>query len=424
MRRGRRLRTKRFRLSGGSIVRLVLIGVCAAGAIWLSVAVGVANILRTSRPDTALRFAPFDAGSKARLAESALADLLTRRRGSSAEAERLSRAALARDPTQVVGWRSLAMTVELRRAQSRARQLFYFTESLSRRDLGTQLWLIEERVRANDIRGALRHYDVALRTSNSAGRLLYPVLIAASTEPAIVDALADFLATNPPWSNDLFAQFATQGAPSPRNLAALLGTLSRRHADLRPETMNVIVNRMVEDRQFEPAWRIASLVRRLGPAEALLRNGGFDAVENASPFDWRYEQGNDLSAEPLVVERAGEGPVLVVRANAGSAGSVARQLLVLRPGAYSISARSGGIPGTPVAKLYWNLVCADNASQMLLQTEPRTAGERGALSGEFRIPPSSCSAQWLVLVGRSDLETDVASAWTDGVTIRRAGSGS
>src|SRR4051812_22975633 len=120
MRRGRRSRGKRLRLSRAAILRLALIGIVAAGAVWLSVAVGVSNIVRTSRPAAAMRFAPFDAGSKARLAETALTEILTRRRGSPAEAERLARAALARDPLQVVAWRSLAMAFELRGARAQA----------------------------------------------------------------------------------------------------------------------------------------------------------------------------------------------------------------------------------------------------------------------------------------------------------------
>src|SRR3546814_1290750 len=67
--------------------------------------------------------------------------------------------------------------------QAKGERLLAYSQKLSRRDLRTQLMAIELAVAQGDISGALRHYDIALRTKKNAPELLFPVLTSALPDP-------------------------------------------------------------------------------------------------------------------------------------------------------------------------------------------------------------------------------------------------
>jgi hypothetical protein len=399
------------------IARLAVIAPVAVALLYICVSVGIANFgqVRALDPELALRYAPFDARARASLSE-AILTISARRGGDSAPAGSLAREAIARDPTIVSAWRTLAILAELRGDRIGATRLFHFAERLSRRDLPTQLWLIEERVAADDIPGALRHYDVALRTSPEASSLLIPVLVSATSSNAIVGPLAQLMATNPPWLSDLMARFS-EGSPSAPNLAALLQAFTHGRSLPRSETMSAIIGRMVNNRDFEPAWRIHRLLRRISPAELYLRNGGFSDSESLSPFDWQFANEGDLQAGPILLTGAGQGPVLEMHTGAGQSGTVARQLLVLAPGPYSLSATMGPIGDAGSAQLRWNLSCAGAPSNTIGETVTRIGRNPEVMRATFRVP-AGCAAQWLKLDLRADSDSAEGSAWADSVEIR------
>src|SRR3546814_3599342 len=59
---------------------------------------------------------------------------------------------------------------------------------------------IELAVAQGDISGALRHYDIALRTKKNAPELLFPVLTSALPDPAIRTELVKTLGGQPKWA--------------------------------------------------------------------------------------------------------------------------------------------------------------------------------------------------------------------------------
>ena len=178
-RRRRRSGAVRLRLSRGMMARLVPALLFAIATGWLLVVVSGANIVREVRPDLALGMMPFDARAKAKSAER----LSASPRATPAqlrEARRLATEALDRDPTIASAWRTLGLVSTLRNRPGAAAGFFHTSERISRRDVPTQLWLIEEAVARNNIPAVLHHYDVALRTSRASHPLLLLILIAAT----------------------------------------------------------------------------------------------------------------------------------------------------------------------------------------------------------------------------------------------------
>ena len=379
--------------------------------MWLVVAVGGANVFGARNPYLAMRFAPFDGPAIAAAADQGMiAASLDNRLAP--DVDLLARTALARDVTLVGAWRSLAAVNEIRGQRSTARTLFQFAERLSRRDIPTQLWLIEERVGANDIAGALRHYDIALRSSSRTGAFLLPILAAATSEDAVVPPLVAMLRTNPPWRNDFLYQLA-QRAPSAVNVVRIVQGLAP-EGGLPTTTMGFMIDQLVARRAFDEAWQVYRIVRPLPRSELLLRNGNFEGPELPYAFEWRFENWPNLSVGPAGLD--GGRIALAVRAEGGETGAAARQLIRLPAGRYRLAARSGPLPETGPARLGWRITCANSPSRELMGTGTAFDPDQAL----FEVPATGCSAQWLELRLRTEDEDQHAGAWIDDVALSPA----
>jgi len=113
----------------------------------------LAFVIRPADPALALRIDPDNAEIQASRAEQLLRlDPSANRRA----AEELARQSLRRSPVSAAGATMLATARDLAGDTSTARRLMDYSESVSRRDLPTQLWFVEDAVRRNDIPLALQ----------------------------------------------------------------------------------------------------------------------------------------------------------------------------------------------------------------------------------------------------------------------------
>ncbi len=406
-----------FTLSRQTLMRLAFIVPLSALFAWLSVANSGAGILRSVRPDLALGFQPWDARAKAKAAEQALIQN-GGRNSDLAAADRFAREALVRDPTIVAAWRSLGMIAIARRQPAEAARMFHFAGQLSRRDLPTQLWLIEERVQSNDIPGALRQYDATLRSSGASYEILFPILVQATAGDGIVEPLADLLNTMPPWRR-YFIEQLTAGAPDPAKLVRLMQLIRRSANPDEQELMATAMRTMIERRQLEPAWRVYQLLAGPSPAAAL-RNGDFDRANRYPPFDWEIADGLNVGAE-LRPSAEGRGQQLRAFATSGSGGMVARQLLLLQPGVYEVTAAAGPDEDTNPAHLTWLVQCVGATGTPLLSADLPGLARRVQARAMFRVP-AGCGGQWLNFNIRADFGPGTTAGWVDQVSIRRIGN--
>jgi len=410
-RRGRRIPP----ISPGRAVALLAVVAFTVASAWLTIAVSAANAFRAVRPDLASSFAPFDARARAGLAEQA-AIRATRSTAAQEETLRLAREALQRDPTLVSSWRTIGLVMELQGRRPEAARLLHFSEHLSRRDLPTQLWMIEERVTRNDISGALRHYDNALRTSSRAADILLPILVQATANQDIISPLAALLRTNPPWRRAFFMKLS-EGAPSAPNIARMIEETAQHRAAPEADILTNLIHRMASERDFQAAWRLYRLIRRPDPRQAV-RNGQFTDANPIPPFDWLLENRDELSAEQTVVDGVGSGSILAIRAAPGNSGIAAQQLVILPPGAYQFAAIGGHLPHEAPARLYWRVSCATENGQTLAEvSQPPTEARSAPLRGEFRVPAANCQAQWLQIGLLPGTDTEASGAWIDSVQV-------
>ena len=158
----------------------------------------MANVLVKVDPVTAHRLAPRDGRIMAAATErkfGARPDF-----AADSEVADLARNALRRDAMAVEALNVLGLQAQARADQEQADRLFNHSHALSRRELEPQLAKIQNAVSRGDIVEALKYYDIALRTSNKAQGMLFPVLGSAIAEPKVRSALIALLSRGTPWT--------------------------------------------------------------------------------------------------------------------------------------------------------------------------------------------------------------------------------
>lgn len=368
-------------------VRLLLASVVAVCGYYAA-AHSLAWTLRKAAPTRAYAIAKYDG----RLAAAVAQRLLEPNASSSARARAraLGEEALLKDPTAVGGASTLGLVAQLRGDDASARRLFRYSERLSRRDLTTQLWAIEAAVARNDIPGALKYYDSALRTSRVAPDLLFPVLGAAIADPPIRFELVRTMARRPAW-NDRFISYVSGNGPDAVATADLFLRLERAGIPIFEGARAAAVNALFNGGFIDDAWSFYA-AGRSGADRRESRDPEFEAgVDRASIFDW----------EPLSdagINTSMQSGSLSFSASTSVGGALLRQVQLLPPGMYRLHGRSVGIEQRPDATPYWVLDCHDGR-QLGRVSLPPSGPNEARFAGVFRVP-KGCPVQTLTLVAR------------------------
>ena len=331
----------------------------------------------------------------------------------------LALGALRKDPTALLGWTIVAMLRAADGDLDGADRILSGLGNLAQRDLPTQLWLIDQRVRQGDIRGALRHYDIALRTSDSSDDLLLPILVQATGEPLVARHLPPLLQARPNWERPFLVLLA-EAAPNDAVLSQMLvRTYGTDEAGMSDALMN-IARRMAAQDAAPSAWRV---YRAVAPdaARSLLRNGSFEASPQWPPFDWEFaNEGQVTAAISSNPQDEGE-KALDIRASSDGRGEAARQSLALAPGSYRIVATAGTAEGENPAGVVLRMVCTGPAGRELLNRELPPTGRRS--SAALAVPAAGCAHQLLLIDASAGAMAGSAAAWVDQIAIASGQAG-
>lgn len=307
----------------------------------------------------------------------------------------LARRALLADPTAADALTVLAFQAQLRGDTKVADGIFSFSTTLTRRELRPRLWAIEQSVRRGDIGGALRNYDIALRTSNSAAGLLFPTLSAALIEPLVRESLLPILATDPIWKDDFITFAAVSGAEPEGSVAFFLEGQGRGLEPSNDLRVN-LVNSLFSQGKKQEAW---SYYRTFRPMAQRDRSRDPTFALDASVrsiFDWRTTHDTRLSSAIL---RQGEGGLLDFAVPPSVGGVLVSQTQLFPPGRYLLQGRSRNIDQPERSRPYWSLVCEDGR-EIGRADLPNSAEEEGDFSAQFEVP-TGCASQTLTLTARS-----------------------
>lgn len=369
----------------------VLLALVVAVIGYVSVADSLANAVRAYDPQRAYAISPGNAQALSSLAEKRFVDGSAPSRS---EAARLAQAALQRDPTVVGAVATLGLQAQVDSDPAAARRLFSFAQRLSRRNLQSQVWAIEDAVSRGDIPGALHHYDIALRTSKRAPDILFPILSNAITEPSVRDSLVKTLAARPVWG-PYFVSYVAGNGSDRRATAQLFTHLLRIGVHLPPDAVAGAVNGLLADDAPDVAWRFYATTRP-GADRRRSRDPWF-ATDVAVPtaFDWTPVNDGGLSTS---IQRNGARGLVEFAAPSGVGGTVLTQTQVLPSGRYRLIGRATGIVQPARSAPYWTLTCANGRE--LSRIEVPAMQEAGSVFGGLFEVPAGCPVQTLALVVR------------------------
>ena len=355
----------------------------------------IANIAWQQNPDLALRFMPDHP-----LALSLKADIQfmdSQSPTSLNQVEAMAKQSLQVQPLNAVAVRLLGYVADARGDKKKARELILLAQQISRRDFGTQLWLIEDAVARGEKTRALYHYDIAMRTTSSSHQILLPTLAGALDDPEVRKALVPYIRRRPNWLPGLLG-ISIDTSQNPANLADVLvpaGQLPDNEEYRR--LSNNLLNQLAAKSKF-PAFRqyYLSLPGTAGATfrSAALNNrtvnlrypaAGWQLVDNPA-------MGGALSAPNNDGQRS-----LSAFAGSGERGALMHKYIFLRPGKYRFSAGYEAQYSAPDSEIRWDLQCLSamgNVSAWFATTTVRKG--RSAATQDFTITPD-CANQMLTL---------------------------
>lgn len=352
----------------------------------------LAYSLRARSPDQSHRLAPGDGRITALLSErlsGAEANSADRK-----EADRLARLALKQSPLSVAAVSTLGIDAQIRGDSAAARRLFTISQKLSRRDLRTQIWAIEDAVVREDVVGALRHYDIALRTQRAAGDVLFPVLTTAMADPVILTELVRTMAGRPAW-NSAFIDYASDNSADARTTAALFTGLARAGIPVSERAGSLTVNALIAQGQAETAWRYYSSIRPDADRRGVRDPHFTTNFETPSLLDWVSVNDTGIST---YLQRDGAGGAFEFSVVSSTGGPLLRQVQMLPPGNYVLDGRSRNIDQPVTTLPYWALTCSDGRelARIVVPISPDSGSD---FSGQFAVP-ANCPIQTLSLIAQ------------------------
>lgn len=406
------------RFSATNWKKIALIGLVAAPAGFMTVAITFAGVARPSQAQKIATWVPWDARVAGHAAYSSLQRATSKK--DFGKAEQHARKAILRDPTNIAAIRSLGTLRLVSKDDKSASRLFRYSERLSSRDLPTRLWLIEDEVQRKNVSGALRHFDIALRTSKSAPSILLPVLVSASNDKALLPSIKRLAAARPQWRHQFLEQLIGTGKSPEAMVAISDGLLNPRVASDRL-LINALLTKLISLGRLDLAFRVFERMDGAGRNGSLVRDGAMQATNDFPPFDWSLAADEDLSAEKHVRDNSETNLALFLTAANGRSGDVARQLLRLPAGRFQLSFTSGGPRtkdgGLPEAVLS----CAAKSSTMLVsQPLAPSEGNGRNVSRDFAVPGGDCQYQWLAIRFNSSNSEAGSPFWIDDVRVAPA----
>lgn len=384
--------TRRRPLSRSRALRL---GLTAAGGValaGLSFGNAMGSMFAQRNPRLALRFDPFNATALAGAATLSLADYVAAKKNAD-DGAALAATSLRRGPVSAASMRAVAIATSLKAEAPRSLRQFRIAEAMSRRDLPTQMALIETCVARGDVGCALVHYDIALTNSAGNAAPLFPVLSGALVDPVIVRAIAPYLRQARPWGASFMAYAAQQAEP--RAAAALLIATGRLpDGQVNRESEGVVFGRL----QAAGAWDLVRAMHRavdkVSASSAVLGFTSATIDPHRIPVAWRPISSGSVAAtfEPA----GGDAYALRLDVAGDAAGEVeaGQRILFLPPGPQAMSVRLGET--TSGVTLTLKLRCldlGDTAGREIAVWHPATTA-RGTYLWRFATP-AACATQAL-----------------------------
>ncbi|GAA3740766.1 hypothetical protein GGR91_002278 [Sphingorhabdus rigui] len=255
-----------------------------------------------------------------------------------------------------------------------ANALMASADTVSRRDALSQLWMIEQKSGADDVKGAVSHYNALLSVHPAMQATFLPVLVSAVAYPEVRAAIRPYLTPATRWSAP-FLDMASQRVEVDQYRDLVAPIASRLSGDEYAVSNARIIYRMLQSGVAGDAWKLFSLVALnvdVGAFRAFAP-GGVNLDPKWQPLSWTLGQSDDISASV-----SGDGTIDVTVAPTARGLIASRNVAVISSSTYVLGHRSIYEPGSPPASLRWSVYCAaQNGPQLIVDRfVPATANSK------------------------------------------------
>lgn len=393
------------------IWRALILAAAGLTGAWFAMALAISGVARTHNPDTALKFVPGEATALAALADRQLAadpqKPADQVRTTAIEA--LRQQALNPRALRVLGYYFTA-----KRQERLAGDYIRLAAGQSRREVTTQLWLIEDSVQKNDLDQALVHYDIALRTKSGTYVLLFPILLSALDDPAIRTALKPYVHSDRSWVQS----FLTHANANSNNLPALVDLIVESGGFGVPDVARAqnleLLARLVAEKRFADARRL--YLHMPGAKPAQLVDAGFQATDrdgSFGPMGWQASINPESGSS--FAKGDGERTLLTVYANPATTATVATRILYLQPGQYDFAAKLSALDAGERGSIRWQVRCPNLDSERPVWTlDSASTAVRASLT-----LPAGCPVQFIDIVPSGGAGQAGLEATVNEVSLRR-----
>lgn len=274
----------------------------------------------------------------------------------------------------------------------RAEQLLVHARTRAPRSRAAHFLLADLYWRTNQIDRGLIELATFSRLVPGVAQQLAPSLASYAQTPGSLPQIKRILGLHPELGPPLLQQLAAD----PRNVDLVLDIATAAPGADSSGWRQAMLNSLVESGDYQRAHAVWARFSGVSSnAYRLLFNPRFEPSDAPPPFNWSVASASDgiaeLSREGLRVLHFGRGDV-----------TLARQLMLLRPGRYRFEAQLADRVGEG-SNIFWSVSCVPSKQQLL---NLPVAASPGTVAGEFVAPQTGCRAQWLDLKG---LGQDVAN---------------
>lgn len=375
-----------------------MLALLSAGTLtmaYLSAKNAIGNISRRQNPSLALSIVPGEPVALTFIADQLF--MASQTQASLNTVERMARRALRQQPLNASAVRLLGYVADARGEKDRARKLIASAANLSRREFGAQLWLIEDAVARGDTIGALRHYDIALRSTASSQAILIPTLTGALGDPNVRKGLAPYVGQDANWIPAFLAD-AIANSSNPADAADIL--LRARRLPPNEEYRNIansLLAKLAEKNRFDTFRKLYRVLPGSRPTALNSVGLNTDTVSLKYPVaGWSI--GDHPAAGGSFSQPADNGAISVsLFAGSGERQELMRKYTFYTPGRYRFVASYNVAQTATDAQIRWDFQCISTAgnTSVWLVIAPINKGA-GSSTQTFTIP-AACNNQQLLL---------------------------
>ncbi|KRC81733.1 hypothetical protein ASE13_04995 [Sphingomonas sp. Root241] len=395
------------------------VALCFVAGAYFAAVSALTAASRDASPDAALRLSPNDSSA---LANKALTVTLNGINAKNVAAvERIAQRSLKGDPINPRPYFVMLAVREVQHRPKDVQRLSDLSLKLSPRETALQLWHVERSVANDDIAGALRHYDYVLRIHPELNSLLFERLVDALTEAPIRRELIPYVKARTPWVGDML-RFALTNKGDPIAMTALVNESGGLANFSDSATLGRLLLESLAGAGYVERARDFYL-RTPKASPSLLQNPGLTdaSVSGLTPIAWELRTDQEVFASFDKNESTGK-PRIVVQAPSERSAVVARKLLFLRPGTYTIAMRIAPVdpasPGDVTVNPQVYCYAGQGEKQALGANNlvtPIASGKHGLVVG------AACSAQVLELKATSGANQNAGPVTIEDIVLTRAG---